>query len=117
MRTFIQLFTIVSLLVVAAFLACGCGKKLGGGAKAFESASAEIKATLDKGLAEARAKDYAEAITTLQGLYRTPGLTPDQTKALEETITAISDEMYAASNKGDAKATEAIKVLRQRQRR
>jgi hypothetical protein len=117
MKTLIRFSTFCGILAMAAIFATGCGKKVGEGAKAFASASPEIKTAWDKGLAEAKAKDYAAAITTLQDLYRKPGLTADQTKSLEETMTAISDEMYAASNKGDAKAAEAIKVLRQRQRR
>lgn len=104
-------FALLALLFV------GCSKGVGDGAKVFETASAEIKAAWDKGLAEAKAKDYAAAIGTLQDLHRKPGLTPEQIKALEETTTAISDEMYAAANKGDAKAVEAINQLRQRQRR
>jgi hypothetical protein len=117
MRTFTRLVAVLSLLVVASFLAGGCSKKVGGGAKAFAAANPEIKTAWDKGLAEAKAKDYAAAIGALQDLHRKPGLTPDQIKAIEETMTAISDEMYAAANKGDAKAVEAIKILRERQRR
>ena len=117
MKTCTRFFVVLSLLIMAGLLMTGCGKKVGGNAAAFASASPEIKAAWDKGLAEAKAKDYAAAMTTLRVLHNKPGLTADQVKALEETTTVVSDEMYAAANKGDAKAVEAIKTLRELQRR
>jgi hypothetical protein len=117
MKTFTAFFLTLSLLALFGVLVAGCGKKSGGDAKAFDSASTEIKAAWDKGLAAAKAKDYVAAISALQQLKTQTGLTPDQLKAVEEEATAISDEMYAAANKGDAKAKDAINKLRQLQRR
>ena len=45
-------------------------------------------------------------------LGKQPGLTADQTKAVEQTVTAVSDQMYAAASKGDAAAEQAIQELR-----
>jgi hypothetical protein len=39
-------------------------------------------------------------------------LAPQQAEAVREVSTAVSDEMYEAANKGDAKAKQAIEDLR-----
>ncbi len=59
-----------------------------------------------------RANDYAGALTNIQLLSASPGLSADQTAVLQQTGTAVSDQMYDAANKGDARAKAAIEQLR-----
>ena len=112
-----RLACLLSLVFSFGLLWAGCGKSVGDGAKVFASANPEIKTAWEKCQTAAKAKDYAAALSALQQLKTQPGLTPDQVKAIEQTATAVSDQMYEAANKGDAKAVEAINQLRHSQRR
>ncbi|HEY9175627.1 MAG TPA: hypothetical protein VI136_25390 [Verrucomicrobiae bacterium] len=112
MKTSTQFLATLVLAALVGFLAIGCGKSAGSGAKAFNSANAEIKAIWDKGMAAATAKDYATALLTFRQLSARTDLTPDQVKAVEQTATAVNDQMYEAANKGDAEALKAIEVMR-----
>lgn len=55
---------------------------------------------------------YAAAVLSLKKVYRAENLSPEQQKAVNDTLTAINDKMYAAANKGDAQAAQAIQDLR-----
>jgi hypothetical protein len=107
-------FHILFLASIAIILpGCGGSKSAASrGDKAFQSAPAETRSEWDTACAAIKANDYAAAITTLQKLSTTPGLSAEQTHAVQETATAVSDEMYAAANKGDARAKQAIADLR-----
>jgi hypothetical protein len=112
MKSYHHFFAAIGLVALAGFLAIGCGKSVGSGAKAFDSANAEIKAVWDKGMTAATAKDYATALLAFQELRARTDLTPAQIKAVEQTATTVSDQMYEAANKGDAEATKAIETMR-----
>ena len=59
-----------------------------------------------------KADDYVGATLTLRTLYVQTNLTPEQKKAIEDAQKAVSDKMYDAANKGDAKAKGALEELR-----
>lgn len=102
-------------------LLIGCGKSAQGlrdaNAKLFTSAPAEIKAAWDAAGAAMATNGFAPAILTLKKLQALPGITPEQLKAVNETVTAVSDQMYDRINKGDAAAKEAMNQLRAAQGR
>jgi hypothetical protein len=101
------------LLVVAVAGLSGCGKTAAtDGNKAFQSASPDLKKSWDMAMAAMKTNGYAAAILHLQELRAQPGLSAEQTKAVEETSTAISDKMYDAANDGDPAAKQAIEDLR-----
>ncbi len=112
MKTLTHLLAGLGMIALAGLLAVGCGKSASANAKAFDSASPEIKATWDKAQTAAKAKDYATALLTFQQLQARTDLTPDQIKAVGEAATAVSDQMYEASNKGDPAAEKAIETMR-----
>ena len=110
-RTTISLLSLVGALCLA-----GCGKSAEGlssaNAKLFASAPAEVKTAWDAASAAIATNGYATAILSLQKLQGLPALTAEQLKAVNETVTAVSDQMYEKANKGDAGAKEAINQLR-----
>lgn len=111
-------FSSVALLV---FSLVGCGPNpesaASHGDKAFQSAPPEVKAAWQTATASLKTNNFAVALDTLQHLHATPGLTPEQMKALEATATATSDKLYAAANAGDPNAKKAIEELRRSQGR
>lgn len=106
----------IAIVVLAGLALSGCGgspqSAASRGDKAFQSAPAEIKSSWETAKKAIQANDYAVALTSLQNLTTNQGLSADQTHALQETATAVSDQMYAAANKGDPKAKEALDQLR-----
>lgn len=106
----------IAIVAFAGLVLSGCGgnpkSAAARGDKAFQSAPAEIKSAWDTAKKAIQANDYATAITTLQNLTTNQTLSADQNHALQETATAVSDQMYAAANKGDPKAKQAIDDLR-----
>jgi uncharacterized membrane protein (DUF106 family) len=81
--------------------------------KTFQSADAPTKAAWAVAMQAVTTNGYAMAILTLKQLSQQPSLTPEQAKAVAETVTAVSDQMYKASNKGDPNALRAIAELRE----
>ncbi len=104
------------LLSLAVLLMPGCSKSASSvgsrNTKAFQSANPETKASWDTALAAMNTNGFVTATVALMKLQQVPSLTPDQLKAVNETVTAVSDQMYAAANKGDANAKNAIEELR-----
>jgi hypothetical protein len=101
-------------VIGAALAVCGCGKSVPPAAKvktdtkAFDSASAEIKAEWSKVVTAAEAKDYATVILTCKKLYFEPELTPEQRDAAQNTGNAFMTKMQDDATNGDEKAKEAI---------
>ena len=95
----------------------GCGgspqSSAARGDSAFRSASPELKAGWEKARTAVSQNDYAGGITNLQKLASAPGLTPEQKRAIQETATAVSDQMYAAANRGEPGAKKALEILRE----
>jgi hypothetical protein len=105
------------LLCLIASALAGCGKSANTaaskGSKAFDSASPQIKAEWDNASAAAKSHDYATALAGLSQMATDTNLTAKQLQAVRDTAHAVSDEMYAALNKGDENAKKAIEDLRQ----
>ncbi len=108
---------LIGSAAAVALLVGGCSKdaaSLGSSnTSLFASAPAPVKANWDKATAAIATNGYATAIIALKALQAEPGLSADQLKAVNETVNAVSDQMYAAANKGDANAKQAIQSLRQ----
>ncbi len=75
-------------------------------------AGCPIKAGWESAMAAIATNGYTAATVALTTLQRQSGLSPEQLKAINETVTAVSDQMYDAANKGDAAAKQAIQDLR-----
>jgi outer membrane protein assembly factor BamD (BamD/ComL family) len=111
-RVFVQ----YTLPLLCALIPLGCGRSAqsaaSNGDRAFAAAPAEVKETWKSARTALSSGDYAGAITNLQKLGGNTTLTPQQSKVVQETGMAVSDQMYDAANKGDAKAKAAIAQLR-----
>lgn len=95
----------------------GCSKEesradLADSEPAMASVDPTIKTTWDKAMTAAKANEYAGAIMLLKTIVDDPKLTPEQKAAVENAMKAVSDQMYDALNRGDAKAQQAIEELR-----
>ena len=105
----------VKLLALAVLVIAGCGRDpaaLGAhNSKLFESAEAPIKSEWQTAMAAVNTNGYVTAVVTLQKLQQMK-LTPQQLDAVNQTVTAVSDQMYQAANKGDARAKQALEELR-----
>ena len=104
------------LLAVCVAMA-GCGKtaaipKTATATKAFESASPELKADWDKVTAAVKTNDYATTILTCRKLQAQGGLTPEQLKAVNDTMTAVNNQLSDAVDKGDQNAINALEEVR-----
>jgi len=104
-------------LAVALLAVCGCGKhvampKEATDTKAFDSASADLKADWNKVVAAVAAKDYSTVILTCKKMYANPDLTPEQRTAVLNTWNALQMEMFKKAEDGDVKAKEAVAEVR-----
>jgi hypothetical protein len=103
------------LLAITGVTISGCGKSASsvgsGHAKLFATADPQTKANWDTASAALKTNGFFAGTVSLITLQRQTNLTPEQLKAVDETLTALSDQMYAAANKGDASAMQAIKDL------
>jgi len=112
MRCFTKLFVALFFASLLALFTEGCKPSVGGNAKAFDTASPEVKTAWAQSLAAAKTNDFAGAIVGLQRLKQQTGLSAQQTEAIDKSLTAVSDQMYEAANNGDANAKKAINDLR-----
>ena len=102
---------------LAAVGMAGCGSRsLDQNSKAFASAPAPLKESWTKAVACVRSKDYAGAAPLLFNL-RTQSLTPDQSAAVEAAVKTVTEELWAAADRGDPAAKQAIEDLKKRARR
>jgi len=118
MKSCVKLIAVPALIALA-FMGCSKSATSVGSrhAEAFQSADAQTKAIWDTALAAVKTNGFALAIVTLKSLQAQPALTPEQLKAVNETATAVSDQMYAAANRNDPAALQAIEELRKMPRR
>ena len=99
---------LVSFLAVCALSISGC-KKSGVDTrpleKSFSSAEPATKGSADKADSAVKAGDYAGAMAELQKLAAQAKLTPEQQKAITDTLEQVRQQMAAAAEKaaGDAK--------------
>ena len=105
----------LSLLGLLAVTSIGCHKDPGAVAaqntSLFQSADPQVKLAWDTAQAAAATNGYVVAITSLRKL-RQGNLSPEQLKAVDQTLTSLNERMYTASNKSDAAASQAIQDLR-----
>ena len=103
------------LLLLTSCVLIGCGgasSAASRGDKLFNNASPEIKADWKTASGAVRSNDYAMALATLGKLGARTDLTPEQQKCITDLSKSVSDQMYDAANKGDAKAKQALEDLR-----
>jgi hypothetical protein len=111
MKRYAGLSALFAVFVVMA-VASGCKPGPVSAEKAFANAPAEIKEAWQKASDAAKSNDYTGALLLLQDLRARPGLSAEQGQAAERTAAAVSDRMYDAAAKGDAKAKEALDQMR-----
>jgi hypothetical protein len=108
-------------IVGVALLVCGCS---GGGPSsniapsAFAAAPAEVKQLWSDGLSAWKRRRYQDAATSLMSLLaKADSLSTEQMAQLNQARDEFGVEAFAAANKGDAGAVEAVKTLRAGSRR
>ncbi|HYG34230.1 MAG TPA: hypothetical protein VEC99_05575 [Clostridia bacterium] len=117
MKVLLRLSVVCCTLTVIGLMLAGCGSKSAQSvaterSKVFQSAPAEVKTDWDAAMSAVKTSDYATAVLTLRKLAMQTNLTQEQIDAVSKTSVAVSDQMYAAANKGDPKAEEALQTLR-----
>jgi hypothetical protein len=117
MRAILKLTVAVCLAGSFLLFPVGCGKKNAAALttandEAFKSATPEVKAAWETAKAAMKTNGYAAAIMSLQTGRALPGVNPQQAKAFDETVTAVSDQMYDAANRDDPAGKQAIEDLR-----
>jgi hypothetical protein len=106
---------ILGLLLLFVIAGAGCKKSGGTGdaSKAFQSAPAELKAAWESANAAvtSQTNDYATYLD-LMDLHVHPGLSPEQSKAIEAHMTTVLTRLNLAARKGDADAKQALQEIR-----
>jgi len=96
-------------------VAVGCGKNIAGPTakdlKAFDSAPSEVKQMWDKASEADKTNDYATAETLLYAILRSEP-SPDQREAATRKLTAVTQRLDSALEKGDPAAQAALEELR-----
>jgi hypothetical protein len=109
------LFALTPLFLAFAILV-GCSK--GGPSKnvsssAFDSAPADIKQSWNDAIAAWKNHRFAEAATNFTALQsKSTSLSTQQSDALIKAVEEFGQQAFEAANKGDAGATEAVKLMR-----
>ena len=111
LKTFALLGFVVSLMI-----ALGCRKGESGASNAnketaFANSKPELKQAWSGVLEADKADDYVKAETLLYWLSRQE-LEPNEREAVNGQLTAVSQRLSVALEKGDAKARDALKELR-----
>jgi outer membrane murein-binding lipoprotein Lpp len=94
----------------------GCGNKAtvpkaATSTQDFAPASPELKADWDKVTAAVKSNDYATAILTCRKLQAQVELTAEQRKVVNDTLTAVSNQLVDAAAKGDQNAINALEEV------
>jgi hypothetical protein len=105
-------------LAAALLAASGCGKhatvpQIAKDTKAFDAASAELKAEWNEVLSAAETNGYAVAILACKKIAKDGDLTDEQRKAAIDTQTAVMAAMREAAAKGDANAIDDVREVNQ----
>ena len=108
------------VLAVLLMIAGACRKEApalnGKDTKAFDSASPEIKAAWGTIVTASSSNDYTTAILSSRKLQAQGQLTPEQSKAVVDTMTAMNNQMTAAAIKGDPNALKSVEEIRKQWR-
>ena len=117
MRCPIRILSTIILTVAAVLLIGGCKKSSSTGpgaeAKAFETATPEVKQVWQTALEADHTNDYAKGLTLYYSLL-SEQLTPEQREAVGRLSTGLKQRMSDAAAKGDAAALAALQQLQQR---
>ena len=117
-RSGVRAVRILAVVSCIGLFVCGCSKDGGGpattmGAKAFDSAPADLKERWQMAAASAAKSDYLGAVTNLAFIFGTSQtLTPDQDAALRQAWADIGNRAFQAANNGDKAALQAVTVIR-----
>ncbi|HSU52669.1 MAG TPA: hypothetical protein VLT36_01270 [Candidatus Dormibacteraeota bacterium] len=79
--------------------------------ESFKSATPQLQSSWQACVAGAKTNGYLFAYTNLLALQSQSGLTPEQSKAVEDLMGVVGTRMFEAANKGDAEATKALKQV------
>jgi hypothetical protein len=113
LRTNISLWLLVSALGILS--SSGCGKPGGGlsaaDPKAFDSAPPDIKQVWQQALTAEAATNYLDAVKALKSL-RSMQLNEAQFVALQKEAADFNQRLFAAAEKNDPAAVEAVKFMR-----
>jgi hypothetical protein len=107
-----------ALLGVILFVALLSACSKGGPSKdvsssAFDSAPADVKQSWNGGIAAWKNHRFVEAATNFVSLQsKSAALSPQQSDALTKAVDEFGQEAFQAANKGNAAATEAVKLMR-----
>jgi hypothetical protein len=113
------MFTLISRffpLFGAALLALsGCGKKADVHLQASELEKAfqsdQSSAFVNLAVSAVRTNDYAVGVIALENARRMPGMTADQLMAVQGTLEAITADLVARADKGDANARAELAAI------
>ena len=92
-----------------------CGKKVdvklqaGELEKAFQASQPSEYVNL--AVSAVRTNDYVVSVVALQNARRMPGMTSDQLMAVQRTLEAITADLVARADKGDANARAALVAI------
>lgn len=113
-RTSKHLIAFAGVILIGIFFT-GCGNgtpKLSAKEKAlFESSTPEIKQLFEKALEADKAGDYVSAYTNYQALM-VQQLSVDQVIAMQTALRSLTERIYNAADKRDAKAEAAVEYLK-----
>lgn len=112
--------TLLCTLLLSGIALTGCSSKPDSlstkYSKLFDSSDAETKALWSVVVSSTKTNGYLQAMVALQGL-RAKDLTPEQDKAVYETLTSLNTQLVTRAEKGDAVAKQTLSDLKQSQRR
>ena len=106
----------VVVLLVVGMLLQGCSKKpdIALDSASFSSAPPELKEKWKAAGECASSKDYLGTATNLIAIFsKSQQLTADQNQALNQAWLNLGNMAFAAANKGDKAATEAVLKMRE----
>jgi hypothetical protein len=102
--------TAASLLVVS-----GCGKQAGVHARVGELQkafpAADTNAYISLALSAVRSNDYAAGVIALQSAQRRGAGTAEQLMAIQGTLQALTADLVARAERGDAKARLELAII------
>ena len=94
----------------------GCGKKgsvdTSGLESSFKSAEPTTRSDVHKAAADIKAGDYSEALAKLQRVATKAKLTPEQQRAIKDTMAAVQKQMAQMAQKAAAEAQKAGENLK-----
>lgn len=107
----------LTLLAACLVAGAGCKKAPPLESKAFDTAAPELKSSWQLAVAAMKTNGYALGLLELQNLRMRSDLTPQQISVIEDASKAFNDRFYAALDKDEPAAQEALKLLRSSARR